>query len=252
MKNFVKLFLVLLGLFTIISCDDNDPAPGPPPTPMDLMGLFDIRLNNTQDANLLFEANQRVVYGSPTINEMFQHIGMRATYVEQNGFIKFSTTENTTSGIEVRNYKCQYNATTGELYNGTYGSGTSETNLGNFVGTKHTPTSGTGLFKGYWKGKYGHNTLAPTTDFALLFEDDGKFTLAESTSFYNTTIYAKGSYTVTGNTFVATYLYVGGSGSQFSMTGTLSSDNKRLNGTWGQDVNTSGSGTFYVDALNYF
>lgn len=251
-NTFLKGVFLMLGLFLIASCDRTDaPPPGPPPTPIDLMGLFDIRLNNTQDANLLFEPNQKVIYGSPTVNEMFSKIGMRATYIMQGGFVKFSTTENTPTGVEVRNYKCEYDATTGNLSNGTYGSGSSETNLGAFSGQKHIPNAGVNLFKGYWKGKYSTNVNPPSTDFAMLFEENGKFTLAENASFYGTTTYATGTYTVTGNTVTATYIYIGGSGTQFSMRATLSADNKRLNGTWGQDVNTSGLGTFYVDAWNY-
>lgn len=251
LKNF-KIVLLALSLLGILSCDnETQDLPGPPPTPNDLMGLFDIQLDNTQDANLLFEPNQKVIFGSQTVNEMFNKIGMRASYIDRDGYVKFSTTETITTGIEVRNYKCQYNATTGELYNGTYGNGSSETNLGVFSGRKFLPSATNGYFKGYWKGKYGHNATTPNTDFALLFEENGRFTLAESNTFYGTSIYATGTYTITGNTFTATYLYIGGSGSQFSMTGTLTGDNKRLNGTWGQDANTSGSGTFYVDAWNY-
>ncbi|MFN8264833.1 MAG: hypothetical protein U0T11_02115 [Chitinophagaceae bacterium] len=102
--------------------------------------------------------------------------------------------------------------------------------------------------EGYWVGKYGSGTATPSSGYSMVVEPGGLVTVADGSSITSGSK-AAGTWTLTGNTFKATYTY-GGGGSTFSITATFSNDGKLTNGTWGPGTSTSGSGTWYMDRKN--
>lgn len=102
--------------------------------------------------------------------------------------------------------------------------------------------------EGYWVGKYGSGTAAPTSGYSMVVEPGGVLTIADGSTITSSSK-ATGTWTLTGNTFKATYTYTGG-GSTFSIQATFSNDGKLTNGTWGSGTSTSGSGTWYMDRKN--
>jgi hypothetical protein len=259
--TFLKLLFLLLTVssaFFLNSCsEDNDSSPiseqnnlyfrndGPgPPTPVYHEGLFDIELSNGVKANLLFEFPNTVIYGSSTITSMMAQPSCKTTYTSSMLYEYFTINDGTTT----YNFKYQFNAVTGDLENGQYGIGVGYSN-GTFTGTKHMPIgAGENLFKGYWKGKYGNGLAAPTNDYTMVLEENGKFTVGANPTIYGSSP-AIGTYTLSGNIFKGTYTYL--SGGQYSCKGTYDPNTRRINGTWGVGLSYSNGGTFYLDMQNH-
>lgn len=249
----LKKITLVLSLIVLASCSkDDDPMPMPisTPTPTNkaLLGLFDITLNGSIQANLLFESGNKVNYGFATINDMRNDLGRRTTYTLVDNQISFSMTD----GAQTYNLKCTYEPSTGKLLNGTYGTGTSFTNQGVFIGQKYAPaSSGVDLLKGYWVGKYGFGVSAtPNQNYFAVFEEGNKITTGDTGSSLFDSSYTSGSFSISGNTVTATYTVEGG-GSTISILGTYDPSTKKITGTYGSGANTSGLGTFYLEAKNF-
>jgi hypothetical protein len=220
----------------------ND-GPGPP-TPVYHEGLFDIQLSNGVKANLLFEFPNSVIYGSTTVTSMMAQPLCKTTYTSSMLFDYFTIND----GVTTYNFKCQFNAVTGDLENGQFGIGIGYSD-GTFTGTKYMPVgSGENLFKGYWKGKYGSGTSLPALDYTMALEEDGKFTVSAHPTFFGSAP-AIGTYTINGSIFKGTYTYL--SGGQYSCKGTYNSLTKRISGTWGYGTSVINGGNFYLDMQNH-
>jgi hypothetical protein len=121
-----------------------------------------------------------------------------------------------------------------------------------FIGTscKKTETvTPTYPIEGYWVGKYGSGTATPTSGYSMVVEPGGVLTVADGSTITSSSK-ASGTWTLTGNTFKATYTYSTPGGSTFSIQATWSNDGKLTNGTWGSGTNASGLGTWYMDRKN--
>ncbi|MFT3845381.1 MAG: hypothetical protein QM725_10030 [Lacibacter sp.] len=110
-------------------------------------------------------------------------------------------------------------------------------------------TSVTYPIEGYWVGKYGSGTAAPSSGYSMVVEPGGVLTIADGSSITSSSK-ATGTWTLTGNTFKATYTYSTPGGSTFSIQATFSNDGKLTNGTWGSGASATGSGTWYMDRKN--
>ena len=246
--NFLKTAIFLFSIIFLFSCSkDDNPVQEPTPAPVNkaLLGLFDIRLNGTIDANLLFESGSHVTYGFPTVADMLSQTGRRSTYVISSNQITFSNSD----GATTYNFKCTFEPSTGKLINGTYGTGASYTSSGTFTGQKHAPAaSGNDLFKGYWIGRYGNGLVAPNSNYLMSFEEGGKLLVGDSGTYIFQNSVGSGSYTTSGLTVSGTYSYSGG-GSTYGFTGTYDASTKKITGTWGIGAN-SGGGTFYLEMKN--
>ncbi|VXC39775.1 exported hypothetical protein [Flavobacterium sp. 9AF] len=249
-SKILKMLTVLCGLFLLISCSkDDEPQTTEPDPNKALIGLFDITLNGNIEANLLFEANNKVTYGFATIYDMAAQPGRRATYtIDANNLVKFSTTD----GATTFNYKATYEPSTGKLLNGTYGVGTSFDGSGSFTGKKYTP-EGTGfpLLKGYWVGKWIPTTGSQKNFFVTLEENNSL-----AAGYDGATLFAingnvcRGSYTLTGNTIASSFNDINAVFS-YSITGTYDPTTKKITGTYGWGTNNSDLGTFYLEPKNY-
>jgi hypothetical protein len=253
----VYVFCTLVFAFTLQSCSQNEDEiiatkkensflrneGNVPPTPVAFEGLFDIQLSNGVKANLLFEFPNKVIYGSPTVTNMMTQPLCKTTYTSSLLYNFFTIND----GFTTYNFKCQFNAVTGDLENGQYGIGVGYSD-GTFTGTKYMPVGvGENLFKGYWKGKYGNGLAVPTNDYTMALEEDGKFTVAANPTIYNSSA-AVGNYTLSGNIFKGTYTYF--SGGQYSCKGTYNAATKQITGTWGVGSSYTNGGTFYLDMQN--
>ncbi|HQD11723.1 MAG TPA: hypothetical protein PLW43_02160 [Chitinophagales bacterium] len=102
--------------------------------------------------------------------------------------------------------------------------------------------------EGYWVGKYGNDTITPNSGYSMVVEPGGNLTVADGSSI-STASKASGTWTLTGSTFSTTYTYSNG-GPTYSFTATWTNDGKLRDGTWGNNNNTSGRGTWYMDRVN--
>lgn len=256
MKTIYLKGILVITAFCFFSCSEETPitpqdtsvfsrndGPGPP-TPVYYEGLFDIQLSNGVKANLLFEFPNRVIYGSTTVTGMIPQPLCKTTYTSSMLYDYFTIND----GVTTYNFKCQFNAVTGDLENGQYGIGVGYSD-GTFTGTKYMPVgAGESLFKGYWKGKYGTGTSLPTYDYTMVLEEDGKFTVASNSTIFGSSP-ATGTYTISGNIFKGTYMYL--FGGQYSCKGTFNAATKRITGTWGYGTSVVNGGGFYLDMQNH-
>lgn len=113
---------------------------------------------------------------------------------------------------------------------------------------KDDPVVPTYPVEGYWVGKYGSGTAAPTSGYSMVVEPGGKITVADGDNITSSSK-AAGTWTLTGNVFKATYTYASG-GSTFSIQANWSNDGKMSSGTWGPGTSATGSGTWYMDRKN--
>ena len=258
---FTKSVLVFFTIFTsllFLSCSENEETilipqnnsivqrndGNVPPTPVIFEGLFDIQLSNGVNANLLFEFQNTVIYGSTTVTSMMAQPLCKTTYTSSMLYNYFTIND----GVTTYNFKFQFNAVTGDLENGQYGINVGY-NEGTFTVTKYIPVgSGESLFKGYWKGKYGSGNAVPTLDYTMALEENGKFTVAAFATIYGSSP-AIGTYTLNGTIFRGTYTYLSG-GQQYSCKGTYNATTKRITGTWGYGISVINGGNFYLDMQN--
>lgn len=102
-----------------------------------------------------------------------------------------------------------------------------------------TPTNITGK----WVGKYGTGANPQTFDFTIFINSDGELGVIDG---LGNTPTAKGTWSLSGNTFRGTYKYLP-NGSMFSVQATLTDNNTKLSsGTYGNNDAYSGAGTFTV------
>ncbi|MBX7226233.1 MAG: hypothetical protein K1X55_09390 [Chitinophagales bacterium] len=92
-------------------------------------------------------------------------------------------------------------------------------------------------YNGKWVGTYNS-----TNDFTLILNDLGTLGVVDGLGDVSQ---ATGTWTVIGKNFRGTYRYTS-SGNIFSLAGTVSDDDKTINGTYGVNSSTSGGGTFTV------
>lgn len=101
--------------------------------------------------------------------------------------------------------------------------------------------------EGLWVGKYGSGTATPSNGFSMVIETGGKVTVADGDNI-TTSNKAPGTWTLTGNTYKATYSYPGPL--TYSIQANWSNDGKMVSGTWGPGTNPTGSGTWYMNRVN--
>ena len=92
---------------------------------------------------------------------------------------------------------------------------------------------------GRWTGTYGNEKNNNTSFYSFQLNADGTMQLLNESG----GIIANGNYTFVNNVFSGNYKY--GSGSEFSVTGTM--QNNILSGTWGSNKNVSGAGKWVVN-----
>ena len=97
---------------------------------------------------------------------------------------------------------------------------------------------------GFWEGKYGNGSAVPGLDYFFLFRSNGTVRIYADGADTATSSKADGTYIVTGNTVTTTYTYSGNI--SYSTLATADTEFKTLDGTWGDNANTSGRGTFRV------
>ena len=95
---------------------------------------------------------------------------------------------------------------------------------------------------GNWVGKYGNGSDVPNIYYAFIIKSNG--TLDEVNK-YGVKI-GEGTWTISGNKFLATAHYLANPSGGFSVNATLSGDKINLTGTWGYGNNASDGGTFYM------
>ena len=153
-----------------------------------------------------------------------------------------------------RKWEANYEPTTGKIINGVVKAANNITVLGTFTGQKYIPTtSGANLFIGHWKGKYGSGTTTPNTFFNLIIEN-GLVTVIsnEENSLNNgfSNYYGLSSSAPVINDKTITFIYQYINGSTFSITATYNPTTKKLEGTYGANLNTSGGGTIIFEPQN--
>ena len=254
-KSALVFFTILTSLL-FLSCSENEDFTSNqnnsllrallPPEPNGLRGLFDVTFNNGTESNFLFEYENHVTNGTPTITEKLNQSWRRVNYsLVADDTYTFSNND----GINTYNYRFTYAFDYGKI-TGTYGVGASYVNLGTFSGKRHEiANSGIDLFKGYWLGYYGSGAEAPNNDYLMVFEENGKFTVAAHATLYGSSP-ASGTYSFFGNTVMGSYSYLGSS-SVYSFVATCNAVNKRITGTWGYGSSNSNGGSFYLDSWNF-
>ena len=111
------------------------------------------------------------------------------------------------------------------------------------------PPAPTYPVEGLWVGKYGSGINEPNNGFSMVVESGGKITVADGSNITSSTK-AYGTWTLTGNVFMATYTYSGAGAGTFSVKAEWSNAGKMINGTYGNGSNPSGSGIWYMDRVN--
>jgi hypothetical protein len=112
-----------------------------------------------------------------------------------------------------------------------------------FVSCKKESCPAPADHSGKWVGKYGYGAATPTSDYTYFLNTNGELGVIDG---LGNIAEAKGTWTVQGNTFRGTYRYLGG-GEVYSVQATISADGKSMTaGTWGENENVSGSGTFVM------
>lgn len=99
--------------------------------------------------------------------------------------------------------------------------------------------------EGFWVGEYGNGTNPPNAEYAFLFRLDGTvdvYTGIDTTSASK----AEGTYTVDGSIVSTTYTYIVANDT-YSTEASVNVAYDHMEGTWGNDENTTGGGTFYLD-----
>ncbi|VXC39849.1 exported hypothetical protein [Flavobacterium sp. 9AF] len=217
----------------------------PPPIPGDLRGFYDVEFDSGFKANMLFEHGNYVSYGSATITDMLANPNMRTSYIQSGNVYEFTLIH----GKDYINYRIVYDPNIAKFL-GTYGKGTSYTNLGAFKGAKYF-TQGTDInyLKGYWLGTYGIGSAPPTNDYVLLFEEDGKLSVAANATLYGFTV-ATGTYNVIGNSVIGTYTYL--FGGTYSFKANLDYSSQFFMGTWGYGSSSSNGGNFQMFSWNFY
>jgi hypothetical protein len=110
-----------------------------------------------------------------------------------------------------------------------------------------TPAAPTYPIEGYWTGLYGSGTTAPSSGFSMVIEAGGKIIVADGATI-NGSSNARGTYTIVGNVFKATYTYP--PSNTYSFTATFNSAGKLETGTWGSGTSVTGGGTWFMDRKN--
>lgn len=265
MKTLLKtLFFIALGtVMSLISAchQENDDQPLmpagnksnasntsralPPPTPGDLRGFYDVVYNNGAEANFIFEYGNYVCCGSPTITDKLSLLGLRSSYTRDVDRYEFSLND----GINTYNYRLFYDSINSK-FSGTYGIGASYNNMGTFSGVKHfTGTSGFPFLKGYWLGAYGIGAGIMNNDYTMVFEENGKVSVASYQTLYGSTA-ASGTYTLIGNTVIGNYTYPGGY--TYSFKANCNYVSNTITGTWGYGNSNSNGGNFNLSSWNFY
>jgi hypothetical protein len=102
--------------------------------------------------------------------------------------------------------------------------------------------------EGFWVGKYGSGTAAPSSGYSMVVEPGGTLTVADGSTI-SASSKAAGTWTLNGNVFKATYTYSGG-GPTYSIQANWTNDGKMVAGTWGPGNTPTGSGTWFMDRKN--
>jgi len=97
---------------------------------------------------------------------------------------------------------------------------------------------------GFWEGNYGNGSTVPDQNYCFLFRSNGTVRVYADATDTATAGKAEGTYIVTGNTVKTTYTYP--ANLSYSTLATADAEFKTLDGTWGDNANTSGRGTFRV------
>jgi len=99
--------------------------------------------------------------------------------------------------------------------------------------------------EGTWTGKFGFDSLTPSTNWSFKIIPGSLMVFAGNT-IQDT---AMGTWSLTGTTFSGTYTYL--LGGTYSVTAAFDNNTGKLtNGTWGVGTASSGGGTWYMDRVN--
>ena len=255
----IHYFILLLSMGIFFSCSNDEIAIQsnqpqsttvasrtlPPPTPGELRGLYDAKFSNGSEFNLLFEYGNKVTFGSPTVNDLLSISGMQTNYSYFGTLHEFIIFD----GTNYFNFKFNYDSNTTQ-FSGTWGHGTSSTNLGTFTGKKHiTGNSGLSQLKGYWLGYYSIGSGAPTNDYVMVFEEGGKLSVAAHSTLHGS-FPATGTYAIYGNTVIGSYTYL--IGGTYSFKFDLTNGVPHVNGTWGYGTNNNNGGNFTLSSQNFY
>lgn len=218
----------------------------PPPTPGDLRGFYDVTYDTGIEANFVFEYPNYVCYGSPTITDKLALSGFRTNYSRRTGNIyEFSLND----GVITYNYRLEYDSLNSK-FSGTYGVAPSYNDKGSFFGKKHfTGTTGFSYLKGYWLGAYGISTGPTNYDYTMVFEENGKVSVAANATLYGS-LPASGTYSLIGNIVTGTYTYSGGYVYSFKID--FGNFGNTIYGTWGYGSSMTNGGNFYLSTWNFY
>ena len=107
------------------------------------------------------------------------------------------------------------------------------------------PAPETPTIVGFWGGKYGLAASYPTMGYSALFRSNGTVRFFDSNDTAAASK-AEGTYSISGSTVAATYVYVGTTG-QFSVSATVDAKFTFLEGTYGSGLNTTNRGMWFMN-----
>ncbi len=252
MKKLIALFSIIILTVSCSKNDDTIPVPALPQ--LELKGLFKIDTNfSNVDQNFLFENNkifiayedgsihQELVVGSNLLDD-----SVAFTYNSSTNKITFTYLSNKWEGT--------YQPSTGKIVDGVVKESNGTTIVGSFTGQKYIPaTTGANLFIGHWKGNFGIGTGTPNNAYNLIIENGSLVVSSGSentldndiTNRYGLSLNAPA---INDKTITAVFQYIGAN--TFSMEATYNPTTKKLEGTWGSGLNTSGGGTVVFESQN--
>lgn len=97
---------------------------------------------------------------------------------------------------------------------------------------------------GFWEGHYGEGSNVPNYTFAFLFRSNGTVRVYSDYTDTTASASAEGTYIVTGSKVKTTYSY--DPTNSYSTIADIDAGFTTMDGTWGENANTSGNGTFRV------
>jgi len=253
MKKLLSILALTLA-FTSCSNDSDAPTAAILPT-FELNGLFKMDTSySTDDENFLFENNrlfigneagtihQELVVGSNLLND-----AVAFTFNSATNKINFTYSSNLWEGT--------YEPTTGKIINGVVKSANGLVVVASFNGQKYIPqASGTNLFNGHWKGNFGSGTNVPSNFFNVIVENGFLVVTSQSENTLDNGTPSRyglslNTPVINDKTITCIYQYIGGQ--TFSLQATYNPTTKKLEGTWGSGINTSGGGTVIFEPQNF-
>lgn len=98
---------------------------------------------------------------------------------------------------------------------------------------------------GYWKGKWGGSDAYPTYGYAAIFRSNGTVRVFDGAD-TATAAKAEGTYTVSGTTVTASYLYQGAT-TPILISSKVDAKFTFLEGTWGNSPSSTSGGKWFMN-----